>query len=193
VDAALRPWRLFIALPLPEEVAAAVVEALAPVKARFPMARWMGADHLHVTLVFLGSTDPEQVPAVVRSIDALASRHAAIDMQLGAGGGVERRGGDGVAWLTLAKGSGETLRLAQELAEAVMPLDVGDGRGPWHSPSAHITVARHATAALLRDPSFKQPPAQAVRWRADRVVLFRSLLEREAARYEVLHEAPLED
>jgi 2'-5' RNA ligase len=193
LDAAGRPWRLFIALPLPGDVAMAVIEAVAPARARYPAARWISVSSLHVTLVFLGSTDPESVPAIVASIDAVASRHVAMDVQLGGGGGVQRRGDDGVAWLTLAQGGGETLRLAQELAETVVPLDVGDRRGPRRSPSAHVTVARHAPAALLRDPAFLHRPGPPIAWHADRVVLFRSLLERQGARYELLHGAPLRD
>ncbi len=168
-----------------------MVEALTPARARFPGARWIATDHLHVTLVFLGSTGPQRVPAVIRSIDAVATDHEPIDVQLGGGGGRPRRGDDGVAWLSLARGGGETLRLAEDLAGAVMALDVGDRRGPRRSPSAHITVARHAPAALLRDATFLRTPERPIHWHADRVVLFSSKLEREGARYEPRHVAPL--
>jgi 2'-5' RNA ligase len=186
-----RPWRLFIALPLPGEAAQAVVEALAPVRERFPAARWIGAERLHATVVFVGSTDPGLVPALIHVMDAVARGGNPIDIELGGGGGRSRRGDDGVAWLTLAQGGGETLRLAEEMAEAVMPLGVGDRRGPRRSPSAHVTVARRAPAGLLRDPSFLRVPDPPIRWRADRVGLFRSLLERHGSRYELLHAAML--
>jgi 2'-5' RNA ligase len=193
LDVAGRPWRLFIALPLPEEVATAVIETVAPAKTRHPAARWIGISSLHVTLVFLGATDPELVPAIIGSIDAVATRHAAMDVQLGGGGGVARRGDDGVAWLSLARGAGETMHLAQDLADSVTSLGLGDRRGPRRSPSAHITVARHAPPTLLRDPAFLHAAVPPIAWHAGRVVLFRSLLERQGARYELLHGAPLRD
>jgi 2'-5' RNA ligase len=168
-----------------------VVEVLAPARTRFPEARWMSVDALHVTLVFLGSTDPDRVPAVVRSIHGVAGRHTAIDLQLGGGGGRERRGDDGVAWLTVAEGGGATLRLARELAGALMPLDAGDRRGPRRSPSAHVTVARHAPAALVRDRFFAPVPDPRIGWQADRVLLLRSILGPQGSRYEVVHAAPL--
>jgi 2'-5' RNA ligase len=128
---------------------------------------------------------------VAHSIDMVTAGRRAIEIGLGGGGGVERRAGEGVAWLSVAQGGGETLGLAQDLAEAVIPVEVGDPRGPRRSPSAHVTVARHAPAALIRDPSFRQPPDPPIGWRAERVVLFRSVLERHGARYEVLHVARL--
>jgi 2'-5' RNA ligase len=133
------------------------------------------------------------VPAIITSIDAVASRHPAMDVLLGGGDGVPRRGDDGVAWLSLERGAGETLHLAQDLADSMTALGPGDRRGPRRSPSAHITVARHAPPALLRDPAFLHPPDPPIAWHADRIVLFRSLLERQGARYEVLHGAPLRD
>jgi len=191
LDAAGRPWRLFIALPLPGEAAAAVVEGLEPARARFPAAHWIGVDALHVTLVFLGSTDPDRAPAIARSIDAVAGGQRAIEVQLGGGGGRERGGGEGVAWLSVAQGGGETIRLAQLLAEAMIPLEVGDRSGPRRSPSAHVTVARHAPPELISDPAFHRPPDPSIAWLADRAFLFRSILEPKGARYEVLHVATL--
>jgi 2'-5' RNA ligase len=191
VDEARRAWRLFIALPLPDAAIAAATASLRPLRARFPSARWIGADALHVTLVFLASTDPVQAGAIAGAIDSAAHGRSPIEILLGGGGGRERGQDDGVAWLSLARGAAEAVALARELSEALLPLNTGDRGGPRRSPSAHVTVARRAPATLLRDPLFVRAADPPIGWRAGQVVLFRSFLERNGARYEALHAAPL--
>ncbi len=193
MDAAGRPWRLFIALPLPEEAAGAVFGRLAPVRARFPTARWLGPDSFHLTLLFLGSTEPERLPEVQTAIDAAAADVNAFEIELGTGAGRERRGDDGVAWLRLAHGGTETQWLAERVADVVGRLRVGDRRGPRYTPSAHLTVARHAPDELIRDPEFGQGIAPPVRWQADAIVLFRSHLQPRGAAYSHLHDTRLEN
>jgi 2'-5' RNA ligase len=180
-----------MALPMPDEAIAATMESLRPLRARFPSARWIGADALHVTLVFLGSTDPGLAAAIAGATDDAARRRSPIEIQLGGGGGRERAQEDGVAWLSLAKGAAEAVALARDLSDVLAPLDAGDRGGPRRSPSAHVTVARRAPGTLLRDPRFLRAADPPIGWRAGQVVLFRSFLERNGARYEALHVAPL--
>jgi 2'-5' RNA ligase len=176
---------------MPHEALAAAVASLDLVRARFPSARWIRADALHLTLVFLGSTDPGLVAAITGAIDGVAGSQGPIEIQLGPGGGRERGQDDGVAWLSLAHGAAETTALARRLTEAMIPLEAGDRRGPRRSPSAHVTVARRAPGTLLRDPAFLRSADPPIGWRAGEVVLFRSFLERRGALYEALHTAPL--
>lgn len=190
MDAAERPWRLFIALPLPGEAAAGVVVRLAAVRARHPDARWLPAQSLHLTLLFLGSTDPGRVDTLRAAVEEAAARQAAFKVELGPGAGRARRG-HGVAWLSLARGGRETTELADRLAELVRPMGVGDARGPRRAPSAHLTVARNATPDLLADPLLAAAPDPPVTWQADRIILFRSHLRPGGSLYEQLHEATL--
>ncbi len=184
------PWRLFMALPLPEEAAAAVVERLAAARAEFPGARWIPLPFLHLTLVFLGATDPARRPALVRAIDSAVEREPPFTIETGAGGGRDRADGDGVAWLRLARGGAETSRIGGWL-EATVAGQTAGGREPRRSPSAHLTVARRASSELIRYLEEAPPATLRVTWTADRIVLFRSHLERTGARYERLHEAHL--
>lgn len=177
-------------MPLPGEAAAAVVERLAAVRARHPDARWLPAKSLHLTLLFLGSTDPGRVDTLGAAVEEAAARQAAFNVELGPGAGRARRG-HGVAWLRLARGGRETTELADRLAELMRPIGVGDARDPRRAPSAHLTVARNATPALLADPLFATASGPPVTWRADRIVLFRSHLRPGGSVYEPLREATL--
>jgi 2'-5' RNA ligase len=67
-----RPQRLFVAVDVSEEAERAVEAAVGPLRDAFPGARWTPRQDRHVTLKFLGSTDPELVPWVRERVDAVA-------------------------------------------------------------------------------------------------------------------------
>jgi 2'-5' RNA ligase len=176
-------WRLFVAAPLPEDAAAAVHDALAPLRDRFPAVRWMAPELLHLTLVFLGETEASRVPAITEAVKAVALRHAPFQLSTGeAGGRVDtrpnhRRGG--VAWLNLATGGAETAALALDI-DAALGTATYDAR---RAPHPHLTIARRVDAvalASLRDAA----ATLRITWRTDRVVLFRSHTGRAGSRYD---------
>lgn len=181
--------RLFIALPLPDEAAHAVREAIDPLRERFPTARWLDEPTLHITLLFLGPTRHAELPRLREAIDNSAALLSAYEARTATGGGRvghPRQGGLGVAWLNLDRGADQAARLAVDLG---VRLGTGDG-WPAKGHAAHITVARRATTDLVR--ALGQPGAVApVAWSVDRIVLFASHLEPSGARYEPLHVAPL--
>lgn len=167
--------RLFIALPLPDEAAHGINDAIGPLRDRFPMARWLDEPTLHVTLLFLGPTRHADVPRLREAVDATAALLPAYEARTASGGGRighPRQGGLGVAWLNLDRGAEEAARLAVDLGSRL-----GTGNGwPAKGHVAHITVARRATSELVR--ALAQPDAVAsVSWTVDRIVLFASHLD----------------
>jgi 2'-5' RNA ligase len=181
--------RLFIALPVPDDAAHSVRDALGPLRDRFTTARWLDEPTLHVTLLFLGPTHHADVPRLRDAIDATAGLLPAYEARTTTGGGRvghPRQGGLGVAWLNLDRGADEAAKLAVDLGARL-----GTGEGwPAKGHAAHITVARRATGDLVR--ALGEPGAfSPVSWIVDRIVLFASHLESSAARYEPLHVAPL--
>lgn len=182
-------WRLFVALPVPADVRRSLWEQLAPWRARHPGARWVSADAWHLTLLFLGAVPADRAPDVVAVVDAVATAMRGFDVSIGAGSGRARHG-EGVAWLAVAEGAGEVVALADALAVRC-PADLTRGAPPSRTPSAHLTVARRVDQALITDLSAARPEQSETTWRADRLVLVRSHLERGGARHQTLHEAPM--
>ena len=183
--------RLFIALPVPDDAAQAIRDALQPLRDRFPMARWLDEPTLHVTLLFLGPTRPTELPRLRDAVDATAALLPAYEARTANGGGrvgQPRQGGLGVAWLNLEHGADEAARLAIDLGARL-----GTGAGwPAKGHAAHISVARRATGELVR--ALGQADAVApVSWTVDRIVVFASHLDSAGARYEPLHVAALAD
>jgi 2'-5' RNA ligase len=155
--------RLFVAVWPP----VAVVRALASLRGPDqPGVRWMGPEHWHVTLRFLGTVE------VAPAVDALS--------QLSDGPGAAA-----VVGSTPVRLGREVIALPVDglsrLAAAVDTAFAGLGRDPDHRPfRGHLTLARGTGVRGLAVPRLAEP----VEWAVGSVSLIRSHLGRGGARYE---------
>ena len=205
-------WRLFVAIPVPDEVRAALAAALDSVRTRFRGGRWQSPDTWHLTLRFLGDTPVGDLPSIERAVRAAAAAGGPFRVALGEPGSFEHRRGGRVAWVGLAQGGPEVAALAGRLAAALVP---GELAGP--PLQVHLTIARDAPDGLVpalaaamealragtsgtggvgRVGLGSRPAAPAggegsFAWVADRLVLYRSVLGRGGAIHTALVEAPL--
>jgi 2'-5' RNA ligase len=170
---------VFLALDLDDAVRARVTSLIDEHRAALS-AKWLRADKLHVTLVFLGNATPQQVDTFVPRIDALAWGRAPFSLRLqGAGTFVTARA-PSVLWLGV---EGQLDALAALHHEATESLGGGPERDREWAP--HLTLARakqpsafDALQASLRD--FVTPQFQ---------VRHVSLYESTHDQYRVLHRA----
>ncbi len=182
--------RLFVALELPPGARAEALARAASLRSRLPAARWLPPASLHLTLVFLGDTEPAAVEPLATALGEVAARHPPCDLQL-AGGGSFPAGRPRVVWVGFSR------------CEALVRLQVGVARAVAQSldrPPERRRFHPHLTLARCRRP---WPPSAAERWRqgldgplgppfvADAVALIRSHLEPAGARYETVARLPL--
>jgi len=160
--------------------------ALAPYRDAHPTARWTTPDAFHLTLLFLGAVDPAQADRLAAVARDVATRGRPFAVRTGAAAGTLRDSEGGVAWLRLADGSHEVSLLSDALAERIPPAAIAGQRAPRRAPAAHLTVARKATQALIDDLAEERYGPVAAAWTADRIVLMRSHLGPERARYGTL-------
>jgi RNA 2',3'-cyclic 3'-phosphodiesterase len=167
-----RPWRLFIALPMPSDVAGRLEAALAPYREAFPGARWQRPDAFHVTLRFLGSTPPERVDALTLGMARCGATASSFRLATDGSDGIVRRSG-GVAWLRIGTGGAQVGHLARCLFEDAI---ADDPRVPdrGSAPAPHVTIARRADRALIDALGRRSLGDVSAGWLADRVVLYRS-------------------
>ena len=166
--------------------AARVWETLAEVRTLHPSVKWLPINKLHLTLVFLGQTDPARVPELTAVVERVAEQHERFDVATGDAGGKlqDRRGG--VAWLRLAEGGHRVAQLSLDLDNAT-GSHVFDAT---HAPRPHLTVARGVSGATLED--LRAATSQiTMGWTVDRLVLFRSHTHPSGSVYEVLATANL--
>ncbi len=202
-------WRLFVAIPVPGDVRAALEAALWRVRDEVRGGRWLGPETWHLTLRFLGDTPVGAIPRIEDAVRRAAATAGPFEASLGRAGAFERRFGR-VAWIGLERGADQVAGLATALTATLAPQEVS------HEPfRPHLTIAREAPAALVpaldaalaetragrlrvgpvglgAGPALpRRSGADALSWTVDRLVLYRSVLGRGGAQHTALVEAHL--
>jgi RNA 2',3'-cyclic 3'-phosphodiesterase len=75
--------RLFLAGVVPDAVKRTLHAQLEPVRAATPQARWLPAESLHLTLVFLGGVPDATVLPLQAAFGVMCGRHRALNLTLG--------------------------------------------------------------------------------------------------------------
>ena len=176
-----RIGRLFLGIPLPDDVRVDLREHLGralpggvPGRAVIP-ANW------HLTLRFLGDTDAEQHRRLVAALEG-AALGARFTVSLGGLGAFPRPRRAGVLWAGVDEGAAELRRVAVVCEEAALRAGFPAERKPF---SPHLTLSRLHPPRDLEAVIAAAPPF-AARMEVDAVVLFRSHLGGGPPRYERL-------
>ncbi len=189
--------RLFIAIPLAEQVKDAVGDLMrelagGPVDVRGPgQPRWVDVEGLHLTLRFLGPTPDDRVPDLASAIAAAARGVAPFRIELGGGGAFPSSARPRVMWLGLRAGEPELAALLARLQAELARLGWEPDDRPFQ---AHLTLARTDGVPGAGDRARRLVElARDMRegWLAEEVVLYKSHLGHRPARYEALASAPL--
>jgi 2'-5' RNA ligase len=184
--------RLFVALDLPQDVRAGLVEwqqtALAD-----PALRIVAPPALHITLVFLGYQAEKDVKAIAKAAFGVDAPAPAVELAaepMGIPGGKRPR------LIALAANSGDTVALQAQVEDRLVA-------GGFYEPEKraywpHLTVARvkpeapgSRKPALIRTQPHPLPEHMFRFFRPTRLVLFKSHLRRTGAEYEAMAELEL--
>lgn len=181
-------WRLFVALPLAPRLRSNLKSAVAGWRRRndAPDLRWTDPDGWHVTLAFMGATDPSVVPELVGALRDVAVGTSPFRVPTGGVGAFPRPGAAQAIWYGVSDPDRRLRDLASHVQAAVLPS------GLPARFRAHITLAR--SRVRRGEPlgpwlATLEPPAGTLAVSA--LTLFRSHLGRGPARYEVLARLPL--
>jgi 2'-5' RNA ligase len=180
------PLRLFVAIEIPDAAKAAMREAFAPWRERFPQARWVPPENQHVTLKFLGSTWPRLAEWVPDRVEQVADGHEGFSTRLTGVGAFPSARRARVLFAGLDDRGGRMAELAQDLDAALAHEFKPENR----SFRPHLTVARSDPAIALPD-AFGETTLETEPFEVGGLVLFRSHLQRPAPRYEPLSRFPL--
>lgn len=184
--------RLFVAIELSAASRRELKRRLYPLREQLPGARWVAPDILHLTLLFLGETDPAQVPALTAAL-AEAFDRPSFDLRVAGGGTFPPERPARVAWVGVEDWGteGELAALQQAVTEAAI---AGAGFVPEKRPfTPHVTVAR--TDNWPRDAAQKFaaafPGEVGPPFPVERGLLYESKLSSAGARYFQVAEFPL--
>ncbi|WP_311170292.1 RNA 2',3'-cyclic phosphodiesterase [Halobellus ordinarius] len=134
--------RLFVSIDLPEQLAEAVADA----QERFADAaglRFVDPEQAHLTLFFLGDTDPERVDEIESALERAVEAAAVDPFELAVGGFGVFPSLDyiSVLWAGVRedRGAAETTRLAEAVEDELTALGF---EADDHEFTPHVTIAR---------------------------------------------------
>jgi 2'-5' RNA ligase len=183
-----RPWRLFIAVPIGEELRAELASAIERLRAdpaRDSSFRWSDPEGWHVTLAFLGATPPDAVPRVAEAMRSAAAGIGPFRVGTGGLGAFPSPRRARVVWYRILDPEGQLEAVARAVRRE---LAIEDGR-PFR---AHLTLARaRAERGAPLDEGLLTAELPQGDILVDRLVLYRSHLGRGPATYQSLAEVPL--
>jgi len=179
-----KPLRLFAAIEVPEDVRLSVADAVAPVRERFPKARWVPTENQHVTVKFLGSTWPRLVEWVTASVREVASSSEPFETRVDGLGAFPNARRARVLWAGLDDHGSSFAQIAARLDHALAREFEPENR-PF---TPHLTAARFEPPVALGDV----PSVVTAGFAVDRIVLFRSHLGRPSPVYEPLGTFPFQ-
>ena len=155
-------------------------------------ARWVKPASIHLTLKFLGETDPAAGEAIEQAMQAAVAGQVPLELSLGGLGGFPSLHRPRVLWQAVA-GEVERLRSVQQALDAQLALC---GFDPEKRPfRAHLTLGRirnpkrwHAADTVLARQMQDLP---SLTFTVDALIWYESRLGPGGARYTALARAPL--
>jgi 2'-5' RNA ligase len=181
--------RAFLALEMPENCRQEIAEQMSGLRTALPPARWVRPDGVHLTLKFLGDSDPEVLRALTSELALVVAKLPPVSVELGGAGFFPNRARPRVAWLGGTAGNVEPVVAAIE--RVAKHYGYPPERRTW---SLHLTLAR------LRKPWPSAVVDRFLEWgngvrlarfQCREVILFSSVLKPTGAVYTVLDRVPL--
>ncbi len=183
-----RPWRLFVALPVPAHVRVLAGAAAAPVRDEHPELTWTRPEGWHVTLAFLGDVGTDRVDEV-EAVVGRAVAQAGVG-PIGCALGEPGRFRGTAMWLEVLD---DPVGAIGDLGGAIQTA-LADTHLPVHRQEVrpHLTLARASRrGAAIDDEVVAQVAGVDARWEAAEVELVRSHVGGGPARYEPIATWPL--
>lgn len=183
--------RLFTAIELPDEARAAIAATQKTVAAALSDStrslRLVRAEHLHLTLVFIGELPAEQGTSMAGAMSAEIPQ-APFQIEFGGVGVFPASGPPRICWLGMLKGANQVVDLHAHVAERLQALGVQVDPKPFRP---HLTLGRWRDRA--RNVKARIPRSDEVVARVDvsAVTLFESRLSSAGPSYTRLASARL--
>jgi 2'-5' RNA ligase len=181
-----RPYRLFVAIDVPEDVRDLVEGAVEPIRARYPKARWVPLENQHVTVKFLGATPPGRVSSVIACIEDVAKRHGPFTTSAARLGTFPSPRRARVLWIGLDDHHERSAAIARDLEDTLAP----DFPAETRRFTPHLTVARFDPAVQFEE-DLSSLVVESRPFDVDGLTLYRSHLGRPSPRYEPFVRVPL--
>lgn len=176
--------RTFIALPIPDDVKAALGEAINRLRTKNRSVRWVKPEGLHITLKFLGDIEEKSVGPLGADLDRVASQYPELSLTLSMFGAFPNVKRPRVVWVGLSGDVEDLVRLSGDIDRACLAYGIACEKRPF---SGHITLGRLKAPTVV---DLAMNPVEG-KFGASEVLLYKSVLLPSGAQYTVLHRSPL--
>lgn len=184
--------RLFIAMPLPDEIEELLGKAVFVLKQKRTRVKWVAPKNIHLTLKFLGETDEEKVASISDSIRKVAEKYNTVHSRLDKLGAFPNLNRPRVVWAGLSDGIDILTTVASDIETEMARLGFEKENRPFR---CHLTLGRvkdNFNLAELADAisNYELTPTDVTFSSID---LFKSTLTPRGPIYDRLFEAELKD
>ena len=139
-----KPWRVFCAVELPEEVRKGLDHHVWQLREAVPdvAASWTRVENIHLTLKFFGNVAVDRIPAISDAALRAAKELSAFEIEVGKTGVFPKPSRPQVLWIGVSDPSGKLSRLQQAL-ENEFAVEGFEKEDRAYRP--HLTIARLRT------------------------------------------------
>jgi 2'-5' RNA ligase len=174
--------RLFIALEIPEAAKEHLACVMEDLRFKLPRGKWVNPMDMHITLAFLGETDPDMVALITETLETVAERARSLELYIDKLGAFPNPARASVVWAGLTEKLEGQIIATESKAERLSALarNVRKQLAGTEPPvdfdpkpfKAHITLGRfdHADCGIIKETTIN-PFAM----RLDSLVLFETV------------------
>jgi 2'-5' RNA ligase len=184
--------RSFLAFELPEEIKAIVTRVSGEIRKSSLEVRWVRPEFIHLTVVFMGDIESEQIAPIGESVSAVCSQHSPFTISLKPMGCFPNTRNPRVIWLGIEGDLERMSRFRDDLQHALSPFGIKEEERAFRP---HLTLGRFKKPSkrqteldqLLAKYKELSSPARTL----SELVLFRSDLKPGGAVYTKMVSWPL--
>ena len=182
--------RLFVAIPLPPELANRASTIL---PSSLPGLRRVKPENLHITLAFLGWTPEEELAAVTEAAIEAAAPVSGFTLDFDRAGRFPERGRPRVVWLGMAAGALSVIKLGEGVQAGLRSRRVHFDDRPL---APHLTLARVDEDASSAEAKTVAAALEGIavvdfRFEVGEIAVVQSVLSPKGPRYTALATVPL--
>lgn len=182
--------RSFIAIDIGDAVRRGLEALIQELRGSDAQVGWVRVEGIHLTLKFLGNVEPETIERVKPVLADIASGTSRIHIEPAGCGAFPTIRSPRVIWVGLRGQMGELAELARRIETAMVPLGFQPEDRPF---KPHLTLGRvkgPRRLDVLREILSRHMDFAAEPFDAAEVVLYKSDLRPDGARYTPLFKAP---
>ncbi len=185
-------YRAFIAIELPGEVRTIIWDSVKPVLGMLrSLVKWVPPENMHLTLRFLGEISHEKSNNLRGQLRQVSTLFHPLKLKLDIPGVFPSWKEPRVLWVGLNVLEGDLKTLQSEVEQQAQKIGLPQEKQRFHP---HITVGRVKSPSQFLSNTWKNVKIKEyLEFKADKITLFKSILNPSGAIYEVVDTFPFRE